>query len=186
MQPIFFHRCFHILICLTFFLVGCDGSDYAARHASEDTHLSEMSDVQLPPENDDQVSLSQGVWGNVWFWSGNHMPTIEPEDISGTIEPVEREIYIHEVASLDAVTIAEGKGLPFYEKINTPLVKVVMSNAAGLYQAELPTGEYSLFVKEGDLFYANQFDTQGNINTVAVVENQMTKCQVDITYAATF
>jgi len=132
------------------------------------------------PDNSEKVTIDQGVWGNVWFWAGNHMPV----DPTGTITPVVRDIYIYEEATLQDVT--PGTSGTFFASVNTNLITIVTSDSTGFYQAELQPGIYSVFVKENDKFYANGFGLNGIINPVTVEENSVTKLQIDITYAASF
>jgi len=133
-----------------------------------------------PSDTSDQVTISQGVWGNVWLWEGDFQP-IEP---SGTITPVVREIFVHTLTPLDSVDQVGYSA--FYYEIHTPLVTTTESNITGFFEVELPPGQYSFFVKEDSLFYANLFDGQGNILPATVAEDSVTKVQIDITYKATF
>jgi hypothetical protein len=133
--------------------------------------------TDLPPDNQGQVTISQGVWGNVWFWEGNFQPVCP----TGTVRPVIREIYIHTGTPHDSV---EYDG-PYIVKINTRLVKVVTSNASGFYQAVLDTGAYSFFIKEDSVFY---FDGSDNmyLAPARVRSGKVTKRQLDITYKAAY
>ena len=60
--------------------------------------------VIYPPDNSYKVTISQGVWGNVWFWEGNFMPTTDNSS-NGKITPVIREIYVYEATRFDSVEI---------------------------------------------------------------------------------
>jgi hypothetical protein len=138
----------------------------------------EYGGIRYPSDTSDQVTISQGVWGNVWFWEGDFMP-FEP---TGTITPVVREIHVHTLTPVDSVNQVSYS--PFYYEIYTQLVTVTTSNRTGFFEVTLPPGRYSFFVKEDSLFYANLFDGEGNILPATVVEDSVTRIQIDITYRA--
>ncbi len=133
--------------------------------------------TNFPPDNQYQVTIGQGIWGNVWFWQGNFQPVCP----TGKINPVVRDIYIHKGTPLDSV---EFDG-PYIVRIKTELIKVVRSNSFGFYQAELDTGAYSLFIKEDAVFY---FDGSDNTYLAPgyVKSGMRTKRQSDITYQAAY
>ena len=131
----------------------------------------------IPPDTFKQVTITQGIWGNVWFWEGNFMPGSE----NGTITPVEREIQVYEATRHDSVTFAGGS---FYRDILTRLVATTRSNRSGFYEVALPPGKYSLFVIEDSLYYANPSDSASHIQPGTVTENQITKVQINIDYRA--
>ena len=134
-------------------------------------------DNKVPLDTRDQVTIKQGVWGNVWFWEGNFQPVCP----TGKITPVIREIYIHKGTPHDSVEF-DGFNI---SRIKTDLITVVSSNSSGFFQAELDTGAYSLFIKEDSVFY---FDGSDNTFLVPayVHAGNITKRQLDITYNAAF
>jgi len=134
-----------------------------------------------PPDNNDQVTINEGVWGNVWFWEGNFMPSTDGPS-GGKITPVKRVIYAYKATQYDEVE--PGNGI-FFNKINTELVAVTVSRTNGFYQILLPPGKYSFFVKENDMYYANGADNE-HIQPAIVVENEVTKRQIDINYKAVY
>ena len=135
-----------------------------------------------PPSNEGEVTITQGVWGDVWFWQGIFFPGTCPP---GTIRAVAREMRVHELTHLDQVDFAPD-GFPFYTAIHTQLVATVYSDSSGFFQVELPPGQYSLFVVEDTLFYANFFSVDGNIFPVTVKEGRVAHRRFDITYKAAF
>jgi hypothetical protein len=135
--------------------------------------------VDLPPRNADKVSITQGIWGDVWFWSGNFQPAC----IAGTVVPVSRELLVHELTPLDSVIVAPG-GAPFYSEIHTPLIATTQSDASGFFQVDLAPGTYSIFVREDSLFYANSGDGSGNIWPVTVLADSVRGIRFDIRYEA--
>jgi hypothetical protein len=148
--------------------LGCEETGPCGDHRSP---------VKNPPRNGNRVSISQGIWGDVWYWGGNFMPPCP----TGTVRAVGREIRIHELTSVSDVEIASGG---MYRKIRTTLVATVWSDADGFFQAGLPVGRYSLFVVEDSLFYASSGDGEGHLMPVEVLENSVTGTRIDITYQA--
>lgn len=135
--------------------------------------------VKYPTETGNQVTITQGVWGNVWFWEGDFMPIC----LTGKVTAVIRKVYVYEPTKFDSVVDLGGG---FYSKILTKLVDSTESNRTGFFQLKLPAGKYSFFVREDTLFYANGVDGEGCILPATVVEDSITKVQIDITYKATY
>ena len=174
-----------ITVCLfVLFLAACSDNDDAVSTGETGSRAPDDEMQTSLPENDDKVTTAQGVWGNVWFWEGDHMPSADEDSPSGTITPVQREVYIYETTTGSDVT--ETQDPCFYSEINTALVATASSDADGFYQLSLLPGSYSVFVKENDLYYANVFNGNGEIGVITVAENQVQKYQIDITYQATF
>jgi hypothetical protein len=137
----------------------------------------------LPPDNEYKVTIKQGVWGNVWFWEGDFMPTTDNSS-NGNITAVERDVYIYE-ATTDSM-VEPPNGSTFHTKINSQLISIIRSDASGFFQFSLEPGKYSFFVKEDSLFYANLWDGEGHIQSATVSENSITKRQLDINYNAVY
>lgn len=164
---------FFLLLAIIAIFAGCGSTS------------SESKAVPLPPTNEEKVTITQGVWGNVWFWEGDFMPTFGGDGSrSGKITPVIREIFVHRMTTL-AEILPYSTGT-FYSYVPSELVAVTSSDQAGFYQVALSPGIYSVFVKEGSVFYANKGDLQGRVNTVEVLPGAIAKLQLDITYQATF
>lgn len=126
-------------------------------------------------------ALTQGIRGRVLFYEGNQMPG--PGGPSGSIKPVSRTICLFALTDESQATQVEPC---FYSRISTPLVDSTLSGEDGVFEIALPPGRYSLFVKEGDLYYANGFDGEGNIQPVTVGEGRVTEVTIKITYKAAF
>ena len=155
-------------------VVGCLGGDDRCGRG--------WRPVDYPERNEEKVTISQGIWGDVWFWEGNFM---EPCP-TGIVTAVSREMRIHELTSRDDVESAWGIGSPFYSEIRTELVATVRSGDDGFFQVELPVGWYSVFAVEDTLFYANRGDGVGNIYPVEVLEGEVTGVLFDVDYLATW
>lgn len=130
-------------------------------------------------EEAELLCVRQGLEGHVMFWQGDFMPP----GSTGTITPVEREMCIHEPTRLSDVT--QVGNTPFYSEIRSTLVARRRSDAAGWFRVALPPGVYSMFVREGELFYANGFAGE-YIYPVTVARHRWTLVRFDITYLATF
>jgi hypothetical protein len=142
------------------------------------------NEFKYPPDNEHRVTISQGVWGNVWFWEGNFMPVIDPN--YAKITPVVRDIYIYEATTDSNVQYLNGNFGTFITKINSNLITTIHSDNDGFFQISLSPGKYSFFVKEDTLFYANEWDGEGHILSAIVTENNVSRRQIDITYKAVF
>lgn len=133
-----------------------------------------------------EPTIDQGLAGEVRWLEGNLMPTIgeEPEtdDEKRKGEPVQRELHIYELTTMDEAT-AEGT---FFYDIQSPLVKTVESDKDGYFQVELPAGRYSVFVQEEEGLFANIFDGEGNINPVEIKNDEVTKITIEINYKAAY
>lgn len=169
------------LVCLfSLFPIACADTDEPAYTGDTGDRSSESS----LPENDDKVTIAQGIWGNVWLWQGNHMPSTDKDYSSGTITPVKRDILIYErTAPEDA---EEAQDSDFYSQIHTALVSRTASDVDGFYEVALPPGDYSLLIREDDRYYAPVYGENGHLNPVTVAPDSVTRHQVDITYQAVF
>lgn len=137
--------------------------------------------VQYPPSNAGKVTITQGIWGDVWFWQGDFMPSCA----TGTVTAVVREMRIHELTGWGQVDHVPYRSTLF-TAIHTPLVATVYSDEAGFFQVELPPGWYSLLAVEDTLFYSPGGDGVGNIYPVLVKEGQVTDAHFNITYMSAY
>ena len=140
--------------------------------------------VIFPPDNAYKVTITQGVWGNVWFWDGNFMPSTDNSS-SGKITAVSRNIYVYEATRFDEV-VKDSIRFSFYKEINSKYIDKVTSDKDGFFQISLQPGKYSFFVKEDSLFYASLMDGSGHLEPAEVRINSVTKKQIDINYKAAY
>jgi len=131
-----------------------------------------------PPRNSEKVTIEQGIWGDVWFWSGDFMPVGR-----GEICQVIRKVLIYELTTDEDVEKVDYS--PFYTKIHTKLVTTVYSDSRGFFQIELKPGTYSIFIEENGKYYSNLYSSQG-IFPVTVKSGELSEIRFDITYEATF
>jgi hypothetical protein len=106
---------------------------------------------------------------------------------TGIITPVERELQIYELTTLDQVIRVSTKypGV-FVSVVNTKLVAKVQSDPNGVFKVELPPGHYSLMVKEGNVLYVNLFGGLGEIFPVEVREDKYNEIVFKIDYMAVY
>jgi len=131
-----------------------------------------------PPRNSHKETIEQGVWGDVWFWSGDFMPIGR-----GEICQVKRKVLVYELTTFNDVE--QSGHTPFYSEINTNLVTTIESDRDGFFQIELEPGTYSLFVQEDGGYYSNLYTSEG-IFPVTIEPGKVSEVRFDITYKATF
>lgn len=135
------------------------------------------------PTEPAQFPALQGIHGTIEFWEGDFMPIVSPNNPSGTVTAVVRTIYFFEPTGNDDV-VRDAYG-SFFVAINSKLIDTVRSDSEGRFAITLPAGLYSLFVKEGDLYYANGSSDQ-HIQPVRVTAGQLSETRIKIDYLATY
>jgi hypothetical protein len=143
-------------------ILGCSTSDRESRPSQY-----ECPDI-LPPTNERKVTITQGIWGDVWFWQGVFNYGICAS--TGTVTPVARELRIHEFTRTDQLDY-DPDTPAFFTAIRSPLVATVHSDETGFFQIELPPGQYSIFVVEDNLFFPGRFSitvTPGKVTPARV------------------
>ena len=139
-----------------------------------------------PSNTTPDVTIEQGVWGSVKFLEGNFMP---PQP-TGTARPAERTIHVHEAIHRDQVSTIEKEEWTFYTDVPTKRVTTIRSTQNGFFQAELPPGQYSLFVEEvienDTLLFANHYDGDGTIHPVKVATDSTQETRIRINYEAVY
>ena len=129
-----------------------------------------------------KLQAQQGIEGLVIKVSGNQMPS---PDIPRTPQKgFKTTLYIYELTNLSQVVKQNESA--FYSTINSKFVTKVETKEDGKYKVSLPEGKYSLFVKKGELFYANIFDGEGNIAPVTIEKGKMTTVVTKVDYDAVY
>ena len=124
----------------------------------------------------------QGIQGKVTEVTGNQMPMMgapkaQPKGIKALV-------FIYEKTNINQV-IQIGSS-PIYTTINTKQVAFVETDSSGAFIFALPVGSYSLFIKQGNQFYANLFDSNNNIALFTVEEGKLTQVTLQINNRATY
>lgn len=145
--------------------------------SSDRNHMAPM------PTGPEPLPLAQGINGTVEFWEGDFMPVAVPDTPSGSVRPVSRTIFFFEPTGR-ADVVRDGYG-SFFLEIQTELIDTVRSDSEGRFAISLPSGLYSVFVREGDRYYANGSSDQ-HIQPVQVVEGQVLEARIKIDYLATY
>ena len=143
--------------------------------------LTILSCTSLKKQNT-AIKTEQGIDGYVYKTSGNLMPMPgrampEPSGISTTI-------FIYEITNIKDVVRMDNS--PWYTAIHKRLIATTQSDSTGHFNLQLPSGDYSLFTKKGQLFYANLFDQENNIAVAKVEEGKLTKTVIKIDAGATY
>lgn len=124
-------------------------------------------------------STAQGVFGRLTYASGNKMPS--PDTLPKTRGVgVTRWLYIYELTSVNQVYGAA----PMYSDIRTNRIATIKSDSLGNFYCPLSPGKYSLFVREGNNFFANQTDSQGAIAAFEVKTGLFTQHDIRINHKA--
>lgn len=124
----------------------------------------------------------QGIKGQVLLVKGNQMPSpdVKPPAPTG----LQTVVYVYELTNTSQVT--RGPEPSFYSAINTRLIKQVTPDKKGYFKISLDPGQYSLFIKKGDLFYGNLFDEKNNISPVTVEKKKFTEFNIRADYDAVY
>jgi hypothetical protein len=125
---------------------------------------------------------SQGIEGYVYRISGNQMPSpdIKPIPPKG----IKTSLYIFHQVNLSQVSRQAHSS--FYSFVGTKLVKKAATDTNGYFRVILPAGKYSLFVKKGELYYANWFDGDNNIAPVQVYPGAFAHVTFKMDYDASY
>jgi hypothetical protein len=148
----------------------------------------QVSGISGTASGDSQVS---GISGTVYRLSGNHMPApnrrphppVDSARNSGARHPgVKATVCIFPLTSDSQVIrpTGAGAGSPYYKAVLTHLIRQVDTDDKGTFQVALPPGTYSVFTKNGDLFYATQRDENNNIAPVKVLPGKITRIQCSV------
>jgi len=127
-----------------------------------------------------QATLKQGIEGNIYKVSGNQMPMKGTE--RNRPKALVCEVYIYQATTSKQ---AQGEGT-LYNTISTKLAAKVKTDSAGHYQAELPAGLYSVFVKEGNQYFAAESDGTGTLNPAQVVAEKVITRNVTVNHDAAY
>ena len=118
-----------------------------------------------------EVETTQGIQGVVEFWEGDFMPP----NPTGTITPVSRELFVHELAYFHDVELVRiPPGYTFFRMLPTKLVAQGKSGSDGVFMIKTPPGIFSLVSLEDSLFYTNTGGGLGEVNPIEVRSGEFT------------
>lgn len=130
-------------------------------------------------KNQDAPAPISGVTGRVEIWEGNFMPPVDEARRNNQTKPgAGLRVRLHEPV----------KGLPGVsaDSIASPLVAETVCDEKGRFTIPVSEGKYSLFVEDGDSWYANGWDGDGVQGAVVVEPKKMTEVLIKNTRNATF
>ncbi|ULQ55240.1 hypothetical protein KJS94_11360 [Flavihumibacter rivuli] len=166
------------LLLLLTLLVSISSCDKKKQEAPAGCNVSSIEEG-----NKGRVSITQGVYGTIWFTEGNCMPGVGGTPDCRTC-PVSRELRIYEYTVMNDVELST-KGGGFFSRFNTRLVATTRSDANGFFQLTLAPGTYTMAVVEDGLLYANRFDRGTGIFPISVGTG-VSQEDFPITYKAVF
>ncbi|HTD94529.1 MAG TPA: hypothetical protein VK644_11975 [Chitinophagaceae bacterium] len=123
-----------------------------------------------------------GIKGHVYMVRGNQMPS--PDQAPSSPRGMKTTLYVYRLTNINEVS-REGVS-SFYKNISTELVREIKTDEKGSFSAKLKPGVYSLFIKKGDLYYANLFDGKNNIYPVEVKPGKMEVVDFKANYDAVY
>jgi len=129
-----------------------------------------------------KMNITQGIGGRVTSATGNQMPA--PGQQKPAAQGISTTVYIYQLTNVKQ-TIRKNQS-PFYTTITTQQVMQVQSDNDGVFKAEVPPGDYSIFVKVNNMYYANRFDEENNIAPVKVVKGQVSISDMVINNEASY
>ena len=124
-------------------------------------------------------NISHGITGKITWYEGDRMPGVNRPMNPG--KPVRRTLYIYDLTNQREAVSRDGI---FYSDLETRLIKKAKSDPSGNFSVSLPSGKYSVFVKEEQGLFANMLDGAGNINPVEVTEDSVTEMDIRVDYKA--
>ena len=136
----------------------------------------------LTAKNQGFTTPHQGIKGYVTENQGNRMPMKQIEQ--KVSKGLQCRILIFESTSINDTKPNYISNL--YEIIRTKQVGFVETDSTGQFSVELPEGKYSLFIKQGDKFYANIFNQYNQIALFEVLPNQFTEAHLTLNRGATY
>jgi hypothetical protein len=126
--------------------------------------------------------INQGITGYITEVIGNQMPMKDAPLPVG--KGILTTVLVYEPTNISQVRRLGTS--PVYTAISTKLVASVETDSTGGFTVALPAGSYSLFVKQGNQFYANLFDVNNNIALFTVEEGKLTKADLKISSRASY
>ena len=126
------------------------------------------------------MQKGQGLSGYIYLQRGNQMPS--PGRVVSKGKGISREIFIYEPTNINQVTGSS----PMFYHINTRLIAQTKSDTAGRYSVNLPTGAYSVFIKEDGKFFAAESNGTGILNPVQVGPDHITEKNFTINNKAVY
>ena len=109
-----------------------------------------------------------------------------PNCCSGTIDSVQKEIYIYKKITFDRIQNARTDEYSLFwnvDMIKPKPIKIVRTNNLDFYQVELDTGNYSGFVKyDNSTLFNNVGNSDGQLGEMLIVNTIIQQRNFDIDF----
>ncbi|WP_133999903.1 hypothetical protein [Dinghuibacter silviterrae] len=87
-------------------------------------------------------------------------------------------VYIYPIVNLSQVE--PDQKASFYKTVHARVIKTVQADSTGFFEASLDTGNYSLFIRIGGLYYASLTDQYNHLAPIRVEAQKVT--YIELTY----
>ncbi|MEM1135682.1 MAG: carboxypeptidase regulatory-like domain-containing protein [Bacteroidota bacterium] len=138
------------------------------------------SGEQLPNYGVD--TTMEGIRGQILWVEGNQMPSTDINTNSPKPKGVQKELYVFNLTNESQAD----RTASIYKNIQTQLVRKIMTGLDGTFVLALEPGVYSVFVSEENGYFANNTDSEGNINPIKVEVGKFTPVTIKIDYKAIY
>ena len=127
-----------------------------------------------------KTMVQQGITGRITKVTGNRMPMV------GVTLPAPKGlltmVYVYAPTAISQVTPPATTSL--YTAIATKAVDSVRTDSSGYFTISLAPGSYSVFIRQGNAFYANLFDAKNNIALFTVEPGKLTRVNLTVSSGA--
>jgi len=137
------------------------------------------------PEGQTEPTIEKGVYGKVLEWKGDFMPGPEPP--TGTVTPLETELFIFKKLTFDAAKSARAEEFSMFwniEDLEPCPIAVISTNEEGFFELELEPGTYSGMIKANDTqLYINLFGgDEGILGPIYLEEGKLHEQNFDLDF----
>ncbi len=130
-----------------------------------------------------EPTIKNGLFGFVLEWKGDFMPGAAP---TGTIDSIQRDIYIYEKLTFDSIQNARTEQYSWFwnvDSIKQKPLKIIKTNNRGFYQIQLDPGNYSAFAKfNSTTFYSNGGTADGQLGQIDYKNTALIQKNFDIDF----
>lgn len=142
-------------------------------------------------DNEEKITISQGIAGTVIWQAGDFMPGNGPRD--NVTEPALRTVKLYEYSCFEDI-IYKDSSHRYFDSLSTSLIASTITNKDGFFQiAVADTGFYSIFTVENNsneydstFYYVDWYDGQGGLAPIRVKQDSVTIKNIYITYMAAY
>lgn len=137
------------------------------------------------PAGQSEPTIKTGIYGKVLEWKGDFMPGPEPP--TGTVTPLETELFIFDKLTFDAAKSARAEEFSMFwniEDLEPCPIAVISTNEEGFFELELEPGTYSGMIKANDTqLYINLFGgDEGILGPIYLEEGALHEQNFDLDF----